>query len=67
MLAPVGLVSAASAAEPGSVASSEVDRIFAENLPGNRTDGAPAAAPAPAPANPPAPKAAAAPAARQSS
>lgn len=51
ILAPVGLVSAAHAA-PAS-ADESVDRIFAENLPGNRSE-APAPAPAPAlPALPP--------------
>lgn len=46
ILAPVGLVSAAQAA-PG--ADESVDRIFAEALPGNRTE---APAPAPVPAMP---------------
>ena len=51
ILAPVGLVSAAHAAP--AAADETVDRIFAENLPGNRSE-APAPAPAPAlPALPP--------------
>lgn len=45
MAAPVGLVSAAHAAE-GSTASDEVERIFAESLPGNRAEPQSAAPPA---------------------